>query len=353
MNTKNTIISSPVKTSIIILACIMAIALSSPTEVDAAAKKFKAVTNVKTKTMTSDSIKLSWKKSKKVKGYQIYRAVKKNGKYKKVKTIKKGSTKTWTNSNLEMGKTYWYKVRAYKVKKGKKIYGKFSRKVSGRTITIGDGEKIDISIKYYDGYSSTTSYMEIKYDDDYYLKLMKSKYLVTGNYSDRNTWLPMVVGKDYKIKSRRDKCTFTIEGMGIFTGTRVVADYGDAYKFVQNEVRSYTSGCTTAIDKLNKMEKYAASKFMTAQGVEGGSTSGVVMCAAAYTGDKAYYGGDCWGTASLTKILCDAIGLENRIVSAPNPISWSHMANEINLDGTWMEYDLYLALPHISPCLCN
>ena len=75
---------------------------------------------------TYKSVKLSWKKVKKAKGYQIYRASKKNGKYKRVKTTK---ARSWTNKKLTTGKTYYYKVRAYKKVGKKTVYGSFSKRV--------------------------------------------------------------------------------------------------------------------------------------------------------------------------------------------------------------------------------
>lgn len=48
------------------------------------------------------------------KGYVVYRATSKSGKYKAVSTIKKGSTVSYINKKLTSKKTYYYKVRAYR-----------------------------------------------------------------------------------------------------------------------------------------------------------------------------------------------------------------------------------------------
>ncbi len=67
---------------------------------------------------------VSFKKSSKASGYQIYRATKKNGKYKKVADLKaKQAKKTFTK--MKKG-TYYYKVRAYKTISKKKIYTAFT-----------------------------------------------------------------------------------------------------------------------------------------------------------------------------------------------------------------------------------
>lgn len=73
------------------------------------------------------SLTFSWKKTTGAKGYQIYSAKKKNGKYKLLKTIKKGTTKKWTTKKLQKKKTY-YKIRAYVTgENGVRIYGNFSK----------------------------------------------------------------------------------------------------------------------------------------------------------------------------------------------------------------------------------
>lgn len=97
-----------------------------PAEVFAASRPAK-VKSLKVSSAGYNSLKISWKKAKRAKGYQIYRATKKNGKYKKVKTIKKAKTVSWTNKKLTTGTRYYYKVRAYKGSRK----GSFSTKKSG------------------------------------------------------------------------------------------------------------------------------------------------------------------------------------------------------------------------------
>ena len=97
-----------------------------PTEASAASRPAK-VKSLKVARQSYNSLKVSWKKVKSAKGYQIYRATKKSGKYKKVKTIKKAKTVSWTNKKLTTGKRYYYKVRA--IRGSRK--GSFSAKKSG------------------------------------------------------------------------------------------------------------------------------------------------------------------------------------------------------------------------------
>lgn len=67
---------------------------------------------------------LTWKKVKGAAGYQVYRSMRKNGKYVCVK--KNLKAEKYTDKKLKKGKTYYYKVRAYKKVNGKTITGAYS-----------------------------------------------------------------------------------------------------------------------------------------------------------------------------------------------------------------------------------
>lgn len=88
--------------------------------------KVPAAPKIKKIKAKKKALTLKWTKVKDAKGYKIYRATKKKGKYKLVKTIGKNSTLTWTNKKLKKKKTYYYKIRAYKNVKGKVIYSNYS-----------------------------------------------------------------------------------------------------------------------------------------------------------------------------------------------------------------------------------
>lgn len=110
-----------------VIACVtvavVGMTMLMPTETYAASKPGQ-VKSVKVASKSYNSLKITWKKVKGAKGYQVYRATSKNGRYKKVKTTK---STTYTNSKLTTGKKYYYKIRAYKGRKK----GKFSAKKSG------------------------------------------------------------------------------------------------------------------------------------------------------------------------------------------------------------------------------
>lgn len=91
-------------------------------------------------TVTSKTVKLSWKKITGASKYQVYRANSSDGKYKRIKTT---TAKSYTNKKLTTGKTYFYKVRALKKKNYSPYctvaatpYGKPTCRVSSMISTI-------------------------------------------------------------------------------------------------------------------------------------------------------------------------------------------------------------------------
>lgn len=81
------------------------------------------VKKVKLKKAGSGKLKVSFKKVKKAKGYQIrYSTNKRFSRSKKIITRKN----KYTIKKLKKGKTYYVKVRAYKLNGSKKVYGKWS-----------------------------------------------------------------------------------------------------------------------------------------------------------------------------------------------------------------------------------
>lgn len=105
------------------------------TDGDTGYVKPPVIENKKTVSLKAPSIKVkvkgkkvtvSWKKIKGAKGYQVYTAKKKKGKYKRITTLKKATKVKYTFS-LKKKKKCYIKVRAYKKVSGKMVYSKYSK----------------------------------------------------------------------------------------------------------------------------------------------------------------------------------------------------------------------------------
>lgn len=106
---------------------------SSYSDVLYTAAKPKKVSALTAKKKTKNSVKLTWKKTTRADGYQIYRYNSTKKKWEKVTTIKKGTTVTYTNKKLKSKKTYQYKVRAYRQNGNTTAYGSYSDILKVRT----------------------------------------------------------------------------------------------------------------------------------------------------------------------------------------------------------------------------
>ena len=88
--------------------------------------KVKKVSGVKAKQEKNRKVRISWKKIKKVKGYQVCYGV--NKKFKKaVVTNANAKRNCKYTKKLKKGKIYYIKVRAYVVYRGEKVYGSWSK----------------------------------------------------------------------------------------------------------------------------------------------------------------------------------------------------------------------------------
>ena len=98
-----------------------------------AAKKIRV--NMTAKALAHKKVRLQWKKTKYVSGFEVYKLNKKTGKYKKAATIKNGSAVSWTSKTLsgeKKGSKVRYKVRAYTRVGNSTVYGKWSKVKSVR-----------------------------------------------------------------------------------------------------------------------------------------------------------------------------------------------------------------------------
>lgn len=148
----------------------------------ASAKKPAKVTLSSAKAVSTSSVKLTWKKAKNAKKYQIYASKKKTKGFKLVATVK-SSKRTFTVSKLSKKSTkhfksntkYYFKVRAINGKKK----GKFSKVKSATTLkkpsetkaTIGEAKTATmttyIDMSKYDAGKVVKVWVPIPQDDEY------------------------------------------------------------------------------------------------------------------------------------------------------------------------------------------
>ena len=121
----------------ILLCAVIAVSASS---LSAGAKsgKLKAPKLKSVSVTNTNTLKITWSKISKAKGYILYRKTSVS-KFKKIASVKKTS---YTNKKLKKNTKYFYKVKAYKTKGGKKIYSKFSNIKSKKSIVVYTAENM-------------------------------------------------------------------------------------------------------------------------------------------------------------------------------------------------------------------
>lgn len=95
-------------------------------------KPIAKVTGLKSVSVTKHTVKLKWTK-KDCDGYEVFRAVSKNGTYKRIKSLPGKNKNSYKCTGLRSGKRYYFKVRAYKKVNGRKKYGACSTIKSVKT----------------------------------------------------------------------------------------------------------------------------------------------------------------------------------------------------------------------------
>lgn len=165
-------------------------------EVSAASKKPSKVKITSIQSYDYNSVKITWKKAKNTKKYQVYRAASKNGKYKLVKTT---TSRSYINKQLTTGKKYYYKVRGVNgSKKGRFSSKKYAvpklKKTNGVKVTSSDHNSISISWNKVNGAKGYQVYRAGSKTGTY----KKVKSTTVSNFT--NTGL--TVGKTYYYKVR-------------------------------------------------------------------------------------------------------------------------------------------------------
>lgn len=98
----------------------------------------KTPASVKAKA-SKTTVTVSFKKSAKASGYEIWRSTKKTSAYKKAATLKSGKSVKKQFKNVKGG-TYYYKVRAYKKSGSKKVYTDYGKPVK---VKVSPGSTIE------------------------------------------------------------------------------------------------------------------------------------------------------------------------------------------------------------------
>lgn len=162
---------------------------TTPTKPTTPAKK--KITKTQTSTRT---VKLTWKKNKSAKGYEIYVKAGK-GKYKKLTTVGKITKKT---IKVKSGTTYKFKVKPYKytTKKGKKVkkyYKTYAAKIKSQSKT----EKV-----VYKNVTGYTSYrIDMKVGNGSYKPVWTSKKKSASTVTTLTyTYTNAKIGKSYKFR---------------------------------------------------------------------------------------------------------------------------------------------------------
>ena len=150
-------------------------------------------------------IKLTWKKVKNAKGYQIFRSTSKNGTYRSIASTSKLS---YTDTKRTCGETYYYKIRAYRTLNGGKAYSKYSKiksikakpsKVTIKSVTSAGNKKYKLSWKKVSGATGYEIYRSTSKKKGF--KLVKNiKKGSTVSYTNK---VPQKKTYYYKIRAYR------------------------------------------------------------------------------------------------------------------------------------------------------
>ena len=193
----------------------------------ASAKKPAKVTLSSAKAVTSSSVKLTWKKAKDAKKYEVYASKSASKNFKKVATVK-SSKKTYTvkklnGKALKSNTKYYFKVRAINGKKK----GKFSKvksaktlKISEKKVTIGESKTATmttyIDMSKYEAGKAVKVWVPIPKSDEFqkiegvsYSAPSASVKKITTEKVNGNKMLYLEWSKDVDPASRKASLTFT------------------------------------------------------------------------------------------------------------------------------------------------
>ena len=144
-----------------------------------------------------DRVKLTWDAGKYAKGYQIYRAKTKDGKYSKIATT---SSTSYTNKGLTAGTKYYYKVRSYNKIGDKYYYSGYCSIVSGKPVP---SKPEDVTAKKKNGS------IQIKWDSvsgasKYYIYRSDGEVFTTKKTSYTDSSVTRDVEYRYRVRAYRN-----------------------------------------------------------------------------------------------------------------------------------------------------
>lgn len=155
-----------------------------------AATQSKAPKSFQVSASDTQSIKLSWKKSTGISGYQIFRYDAESGSYKRIKTITDPNKTSYTNKSLSKAKGYLYQIRCYRQIGDQKYYGIMSDTLYGATAPAkvkslkASAKKNSIKLSWKKS-KGATGYIIYRYDTKT-KKYKKLKTVKTTTYTHKN-----------------------------------------------------------------------------------------------------------------------------------------------------------------------
>ena len=198
-------------------------------------------------------VKLTFKKGKNTKYYEIYRRTGKNGKYKKIKTTKSLS---FTDKTVKGNKTYYYKVRAYNKRGDKKQYTSSSKAVKIKVLTVAD-ETTTASTTAETTTESTTAEEPTVPTEENLIKpenIAKAKVYIDNLHAD-------AISDDYTVMclpwERANRKTNWIYYTGLVFDAFLQTDFDKYHSFMKDFYNQY-------ITDEGKIKTYAAGELDSA-----------------------------------------------------------------------------------------
>lgn len=249
----------------ILLLMILVFFIGETVSVKTSAASSVSATTISVASRTTQAVNLKIKKASRVTGYQIYRAIGKNGTYTKVKTTKELAYK---DTKVSKNTVYYYKVRTYVKKDSVVSYSAFSKAVKAGMVP---GKVTGVST------AGTTAavkllWTKISTADSYRIYRSTSKsgsysYLASAaenSYSDKTA----ISGKTYYYKIRSYRKSGTAKYFGAYSsvvsGKRKNSQNTDNGSSSDTSNSDYVSQVIALVNKERKKEGISPVKESSA-----------------------------------------------------------------------------------------